>query len=228
MLAGRWQADRHDGQERIVLESALFEEGAVVNKATGWFLSIIAILCVASVAVSAVLLGRMVSMSKQLGALATAVTVVQQGESTILSRTARHSGNSAAANNGTGAGTGNLAANSANSANSFNSTNSVNSAAGGGNSTQPQAQMTAAQAEAVAAHIPAIKIGMQTDPNFTAIPQGTSTTSNGYIYMTIEYADKMQNHVSALFWVDVRADGLVRNHMSQGPWVQPSKLTLGY
>lgn len=189
-----------------------------MKKSIGWILSIISVLSVASVAVSVVLLGRMTTMSGDLGKLATQVTVVQQGESTILSKTSRASQPS----NTSSANTTNTAGNT-----TVNATNSTTGSSG--NSTAPvTTQFTAAEAVKIANTIPGIQANAQTDPNFTAIPQGTQVSSKGYIYITVEYADKMPNHISALYWIDVRADGLVRNHMTQGAWVQPSQLTLSY
>lgn len=189
-----------------------------MKKSIGWILSIVSILCIASVAVSVVLLGRLTGMSKELAALSTQVTVVQQGESTILSKTSSPSRSS-----------GNSTANTTNTT-TTNTTNSTNSASNStGNTTSPvETQLTPAEAVKIANTIPGIQATAATDPNFTAIPQGTSVTSDGYIYITVEYADKMPDHVSALYWIDVRADGLVRDHMTQSAWVQPSKLTLSY
>lgn len=194
-----------------------------MNKAVGWILTIVSVLLVVSIAGSAVLLGRLASMSKEVGKLSTQVSVAQQGESTILSKIA--SANSAPLqqpnSTGTGNGSNSTDGNTANSANPANSTNST----GTGNSVVGNS-FTSSQAEKIAAQIPGIQLAAQSDKNFTAIPQGSQTTPSGYIYITIEYADKMPSHVSALYWIDVRADGLVRDHMSQGNWVQPSQLTL--
>lgn len=187
-----------------------FQNGTCIEEATGtmrkisgWVLSLVTILCVASIVVSVVVLGRLTTLTQQIGVMSSKLNTTQtsQTNATSPATTTGHdnattSGNTTAPSNGTTPPTG------------------------------ASASFTNADAVHIAGTIPGIQNLLKTDKNATAIPQGSHTNADGTTYITLEYADNMSTHVAALYWIDVRSDGLVRNAMTQGPWVEPSQFTL--
>lgn len=177
-----------------------------MQKGTGWILTIVSILSVASIVLSAIVAGKVAGLSRQIGVLSPLA---------LTTANATHPSTSSPTSNSTGQA-------DTSTVNTANATGTTGTGAGDSSNTS----FTNAEAVKIADSIPGIQNLLKGDSKAVAIPQGSGKTSKGLTYVSIEYADNMSDHVAALYWIDVRSDGMVRNLMTQSAWVKPSQFTL--
>ncbi|MDQ0190735.1 hypothetical protein JI721_08750 [Alicyclobacillus cycloheptanicus] len=180
-----------------------------MSKTARWFLGAVGLLCVAAIACVVVFSHR--------SAASAPASAPAAGSNTPANQTVNNASDAAS----------NPPANTiANTSTPSSPSNDTTNATAPGGATDSESAFTAADAIRIANQIPGIQNLLKTDKNAVAIPQGTHTDSNGMTYISLEYADNMSNHVAALYWIDVRSDGMVRNGMTQSAWTKPDQFTL--